>query len=139
VINEIKVLGVVLDAEDKRFLQPSIGKELYFQDGLSVTVRQVVIDPHNRRVVGIVVLGQLPGNQQLMKSRTDSGKVDPERLVVIPMSSVQHLTRGTGLLNVESTETDKFKSFDPAQFVKPNPDWLPPYPYCPSEVLIPLV
>ena len=28
--------------------------------------------------------------------------------------------------------------FDPGAFVVPNKDWLPPYPYCPEDVLFPV-
>jgi hypothetical protein len=47
VINNIRVPGVDLGVQDDRLIQPPIGKVIYFRDGISGIVRQVVINPDN--------------------------------------------------------------------------------------------
>ena len=40
VINSVRAPGVDLEAEDQRFLQPSIGEQIYFRDGFCGTVQK---------------------------------------------------------------------------------------------------
>src|SRR5512138_157322 len=56
VINHIHVSGIELEVPDQPFLQPTIGETIYFLDGISGIVRQVIINPNNRRVVALTVL-----------------------------------------------------------------------------------
>src|SRR3972149_10315302 len=58
VINSVRAPGVDLEAEDQRFLQPVIGEQIYFRDGLLGIVQRVIINPNNRRVVAMVVRGR---------------------------------------------------------------------------------
>jgi len=55
VINYVRAPGIDFDAIDQRFLQPSIGLEIYHSNGLFGTVKQVIINPNNLRVVGMIV------------------------------------------------------------------------------------
>ena len=57
VINNICVPGFDLGMQDHRFLQPPIGKEIYFSDGKSGFVSKIVINPDNRRVVAMIIQG----------------------------------------------------------------------------------
>jgi osmotically-inducible protein OsmY len=134
VINEIHVTGMALDPGDQRFLQPLIGKELIFKDALSVTIRKVVINPHNRRVVAVVVFGQFPDPLRT-EMDSDYRESRPDRLVTLPIDLILHLTRSAGFLNIDSTETVQFNNYDPSRYMTPEKDWLPPYPYCTDEVL----
>lgn len=135
VINEISITGVEIEPGDQRFLQPLIGKELIFKDGLSATIRSVVINPHNRRVVSIVLLGQFPDRMRQKPNSENPEEINPERLLVIPVSVILHLTRNAGFLRISSTEMTQYEDFVPSRYSTPNKDWLPPYPYCNDEVL----
>lgn len=135
VINEIRITGVEIEPGDQRFLQPLIGKDLIFNDGLSATIRSVVINPHNRRVVSIVLLGQFPDRMRQKPNSENPEENNPERLVVIPVRVILHLTRGGGFLQIKSTEMTQYEDFVPSRYSTPNKDWLPPYPYCTDEVL----
>jgi osmotically-inducible protein OsmY len=135
IINEIRVTGIVLEPEDQRFLQPVIGKELQFKDALSVTIRKVIINPHNRRVVAMVGLGRFPAPPRQESKLGYGGENSPESLVVLPVGLILHLTRSTGYLRINSAETNEYEDYDPSRYITPDKDWLPPYPYCTDEVL----
>lgn len=130
VINFITAPGVDLDTEDQRFLQPAIGEKISFGDGGFGFVRQVIINRNNRRVVAMIIQGRLPGQQ--LKS---AGETQPaERLAVIPVSLIRYITGYTGFLLIDSTETTLYQDFNPAGFVTPGADWVPPFPYCSDDV-----
>lgn len=136
IINEICVAGMVLNPEDQRFLQPLIGEELLFKDALSVTIQKVIINPHNRRVVAMVARGRFPDALGQGGQHGDEGEYHRlERLVVLPVRLILHLTRSSGFLQINSTETTQFEDFEPSRYIIPDKAWLPPYPYCTDEVL----
>jgi osmotically-inducible protein OsmY len=139
VINHIRVAGVVLELPDPPFLQPTIAELIYFLDGVSGVVKQVIMNPNNRRVVAMTVWGQF-ADQRREPKFLNHGEVHqpPERLVVIPMDVIRYLTRDSGFLHIKSDETERYKDFDPASFFTPTVDWTPPYPYCPADVLFPV-
>lgn len=137
VINNVRVAGAVQEGQDQSFLQPAIGEIIYFLDGVSGVVRQVIINPNNRRVVGMVVGGQF-ADQQEIKSSHGAESQSPERLVVLSMDTVRYLTRVSGFLHINSNERKRYMNFDSASFHTPNVDWTPPYPYCPDNVLFPV-
>ena len=58
VINNAQVAGTDLSPQELPFLQPAIGETIYFSDSISTVVKQVVISPDNRRVIGMLVQGQ---------------------------------------------------------------------------------
>ncbi|MDR3576004.1 MAG: BON domain-containing protein [Anaerolineaceae bacterium] len=134
VINHIAAPGIDPEAEDQRFLQPAIGEKIYFHDGQFATVKQVIINPNNRRVVDMVLKGQFPAYQPKPSSGTTGEPPPPDKLVVIPVSVIQYLTNSSGFLLIDSTQTTKYQDFNPANFVAPQPDWLPPYPYCTDNI-----
>ena len=138
VINNIHVSGAEPELQNQPFLQPIIGEIIYFLDGLSAVVKQVIINPNNRRVVAMTVLGRFTDQQQELKSFENGEARSPERLVVLSMDVVRYLTKFSGFLDIKSNERERYLHFDPASFRPPNVDWTPPYPYCPGDVLFPL-
>jgi osmotically-inducible protein OsmY len=138
VINNVRISGVALKLPDQTFLQPTIGEPIYFLDGVSGVVKQVIMNPNNRRVIAITVSGQFLDQWQKPKSLNDGETRSAERLVVVPMDAVRYLTRDSGFLHIKSDETERYKDFDPVLFFTPPADWTPPYPYCPTDVLFPM-
>jgi osmotically-inducible protein OsmY len=138
VINWVRAPGFDLEAEDQRFLQPFIGDQIYFHDGLSGIVQKVIINPDNLRVAAMVVRGRYSNPQQDHKFLKYGEDQVPERLIAIPMSAVRHLTMNSGYLSINSDEAAMYSDFDPSGFTAPRKDWTPPYPYCPDDVLFPL-
>jgi osmotically-inducible protein OsmY len=138
VINYIRVPGVDLGKQDQRLVQPPIGKTMYFLDGLSGVVRQVVINPDNRRVVAIIIQGQFDELQQNLTFSNISNGQSAEQLLVIPMRVMGHVTKSSGFMTFQSTDSTNYQEFDASMFNAPNIDWVPPYPYCPEEVLFPV-
>lgn len=138
VINNVSVFGAEAELTDQPFLQPTIGEIIYFLDGISGVVKQVIIDPDNRRVVAMTVQGQFADQQQDLKSLKNSEARSPERLVVLSMDLVRYLTKVSGFLYINSNERERYTDFDPAFFHAPDVDWTPPYPYCPDDVLFPI-
>ena len=123
---------------DQTLLQPTIGESIYFLDGISGIVKQVVIDPNNRRVIAMTVRGKFADQRQDLKSLNRAEGEPPERLVVLSMDLVRYLTKVSGFLHINSNERERYTDFDPALFHAPNVDWTPPYPYCPEDVLFPV-
>jgi osmotically-inducible protein OsmY len=137
VINHIRVSGKELGLPEQPFLQPMIGETIYFLDGLHGVVRQVVMNPNNRRVIAMTVQGQFVDQTQKLQYLNDGGIRSPERHMVIPMDLVRFLTRDSGFLRISSNDQGRDLDFNPASFITPNVDWTPPYPYCPDDVLFP--
>lgn len=137
VINNVRVSGAELGLPEPPFLQPVIGVKIYFLDGISGVVRQVIINPNNRRVVAMTILGQFADQRQKLQSLNRTEALSPERLVVIPMDEVRYLTRVSGFLHIHSDESKRYVDFDPADFSKLKNGWKAPYPYCPEDVLFP--
>ena len=135
VINNITAPGIDPNAEDQRFLQPSIGEEILFRDGLFGFVKQVIINQHNRRVVAMIIQGRFPDRQLKFGPMTAGETLPLDRLAVIPVSVIRYLTSNSGFLLIDSTETTRYQDFDPANFVTPDADWVPPYPYCIDDVM----
>ena len=138
VINNVRVSGTELELQDQPFLQPTIGEIIYFLDGISGVVKQVIINPNNRRVIAMTIQGKFTDRRYELHSQTDRKAGPPEQLVAVPMSVVRYLTRTSGFLYINSNERNRYMDFDPGTFIVPNIDWLPPYPYCPDDVLFPV-
>ena len=138
VINNVRVSGTEAELQDQPFLQPTIGEIVYFLDGISGVVQQVIINPNNRRVIAMTIQGKFTDRRFELNSQTDGKARPPEQLVAVPMSVVRYLTRTSGFLSINSNETNRFIDFDFGSFSSPNVGWAPPYPYCPDDVLFPI-
>ncbi|HUE97740.1 MAG TPA: BON domain-containing protein [Anaerolineales bacterium] len=138
VINNVRVAGSELESQDQPFLQPTIGQIIYFLDGVSGVVKQVIINPNNRRVVAMTLQGQFTDPHQAPKSSNNGEARPPERLVVVPMDVVRYMTKVSGFLHINSNKRDRYMDFDPTRFSTPKNGWKVPYPYCPDDVLFPL-
>lgn len=138
VINHVHVSGVMQGVEGQPFLQPAIGEIIYFLDGVSGIVKQVIMNPSNRRVIAMTLQGSFTDRRYELNSQIDGEARSPEKRVMLPMSVVRYLTKASGFLSIRSNERTRYVDFDPGDFVVPHKDWIPPYPYCSDEVLFPL-
>lgn len=138
VMNNIRISGVELNEQNQPFLQPAIGEVIYFIGGMSGVVKQVIINPNNRRVIAMTLRGKFTDQQQELKSMRDDDAQSSERLVILRMSAVRYLTKVSGFLNIHSNERKRYMDFDRNYFVTPNKAWKAPYPYCPDDVLFPI-
>jgi osmotically-inducible protein OsmY len=138
VINSVRMRGSDLDLLDQPFLQPSIGEEIFFLNGISGLVKQVIINPDNRRVVAMTVRGRFADQRQELTSPNNSEARSSERVIVLSMDLVRYLTKVSGFLTISIEERNRFMDFDPASFKTPSEDWVPPYPYCSEDVLFPI-
>lgn len=137
VINYIHVPGFDPGLQDSRFMQPPIGKEICFRDGVTGIVQQVVINPNNRLVVAMTIKGRISDSRQNLSLSDNSTAQPAGQLLVIPISVVEHLTSSSGFLTIKSTDFTKYQKFDASGFTIPEAGWVPPYPYCPEDVLFP--
>lgn len=137
VINNVRVLGSELVPQNQPFLQPAIGESIYFLDGIFGVVRQVIINPNNRRVTAMTIQGNFNEQRNELHSLADEKARPPEQLIIVPLKTVRYLTKVSGFLHINSNEGNQYQDFDPASFYTPNWDWMPPYPYCPDDVLFP--
>ena len=138
VLNHIRVLGAEFSLLGQPFLQPSIGETIYFRDWISGVVKQVVINRNNRRVVAMIVCGQIADRWEDLKSFRNKETRSPARLVVLSMNLVRYMTKVSGFLYINSNEQEQYLDFDSGYFCSPNMNWSPPYPYCPDDVLFPV-
>jgi osmotically-inducible protein OsmY len=137
VINNVHVSGTEQELQDQPFLQPTIGEIVYFLDWTSAVVKQVIINPNNRRVVAMILRGQFAIQPQEIKSTNSAQAQPPERLFVVPMDLIRYMTKVSGFLNINSNEQKRYMDFDPTHFSTPKNDWIAPHPYCPNDVLFP--
>lgn len=135
VVNNVQVSGAVLASQGQPFLQPRIGEKIYFLDGVSGVVKQVVIDPNHRRVIQIVVQGRLSSQKQNSTAQKNNQSQIAEKTVLIPIHLIRYLTVNSGFLTIKSTELSQYLDFNPLYFAAPSVDWTLPYPYCPGDVL----
>jgi len=138
VINNVRVSGVAPGRQDQRFLQPAKGEPIYFLDGISGVVKQVIINPDNRRVIAMAIQGNFTDQRHRLNSPGDGRGRSPEQLITVPMSVVRYLTKVSGFLSINGTERDRYTDFHPGYFIAPEEGWVPPYPYCPDDVLFPI-
>lgn len=135
VINNIQVVGDKSDVQPWPFLQPVIGVIVYFLDGISGVVTHVVINPNNRRVDAIIMQGHFGNQERELQTMDNSEARRPEQLIVVPMNAVRFLTKNSGFLHIRSYESNRYMDFDPEAFTAPDLAWIPPYPYCPNDIL----
>ena len=138
VINSIHTPESDLGLPEEPFLQPIIGEKIFFLDGISGTVQQVIINPDNRRVGAMTIRGRFENQRQELKSLNNGEARSPEQSVVLSMNSVRYLTKVSGFLYINSNERNRFIDFDPTHFFVPKKGWKAPYPYCPDDVLFPI-
>ena len=135
VINNVQVSGTELEIHNQAFLQPSIGEIIYFLDGIAGVVKQVIIDPNNRRVIEMIIQGHFPDHEQNLTALSDNQNHRLDRIIVIPVNLIRYLTNSSGFLTIKSAETTQYQEFNPLYFTKSQSEWTPPYPYCPEDVL----
>jgi len=135
VINSVHVQGGDLNMQNQPFLQPIIGEEIFFLNGISGIVKQVIINPNNRCVVAMTIEGRFTDQRQELKSFNNGVARPPDRLIVISMNLVRYLTKVSGFLYIDSNERERYEDFNPTSFHIPDLEWVPPYPYCKREVL----
>jgi osmotically-inducible protein OsmY len=138
VINNVRVPGFVLELQDQTFRQPVIGEVIYFLDGISGVLKQIIMNPNTRCAIAMTVQGKFTDQEQDLKSLNMGESQPPERLIVLRMSALHYLTRDSGFLNINSSDKNQYMEFDPNHFIAPDKNWIPPYPYCPDDVLFPI-
>lgn len=129
VVNNVRVAGAEQEEEEQPFLQPAIGAIIYFLNGVSGVVKQVIINPDNRRVKAMIIQGRFTDQHDTHTSR------GPVHLVAVPMNEVRYLTKVSGFLYINSNERNRYTEFNPGGFFTPENGWNPPHPYCPEDVL----
>lgn len=137
VINSVHVRGSDQDFQDKPFLQPSIGEQIFFTNGISGIVRQVIINPDTRRVAAMSLWGRFADQRQELKTLENGAARPYERLIVISIDLVRYLTKDSGFLYISSNEEKRYLDFVPTSYTTPPVDWTAPYPYCNQDVLFP--
>jgi osmotically-inducible protein OsmY len=139
VINHVRVAGAVgPELHDLPFLQPAIGETIYFLDGPAGVVKQVVINPKNRRVIAMLLLVNFTDPPPPVHSQNNATTRLAGQLVYVAMDAIRYLTKASGFLLINSHEHGRYQDFDSASFFAPGAEWTPPYPYCPSDVLFPV-
>jgi len=135
VINNIRGSGTEQGFHEQPFMQPAIGENIYFVDGIAGVVKQVIINPNNRRVTGMIIEGQFPDQKQDLEAPKNNQLQRLEKTVVISVDLIRYLTNSSGFLTIKSTETTQYQDFNPLYFTSPPIDWTLPFPYCPADVL----
>lgn len=138
VINNVRVLGAEPALQDQPFLQPIIGEIIYFLDGVSGVVKQVIINPNNRRVKAMIIEEKFTDQHDKLNLPADGKTWLAEHLIVVPMKEVRYLTKVSGFLYIRSNERNRYMEFNPIGFFMPKIGWKAPHPYCPDNVLFPV-
>ncbi len=135
VINDIHAPGISIDPAEDRFLQPPIHREVYATDMLLGTVEKVMINPHNCRVMAILVHGNFPNPKNVDSSGWSREGAFQRRRVILPSRLIDYVTEASVSLNIDSLEAAGYADYDTAQYAQPPDDWLPPYPYGKEDIL----
>jgi osmotically-inducible protein OsmY len=138
VINNVRVTGAEQELQAQPFLQPTLGEIIYFIDWVSGVVKQVIMNPNNRRVTAMIIEGKFTNPHDEINLLTDGAAQLPEHLVVVPMNEVRYLTKVSGFLYINSNQRNRYTEFDPTRFFTPKNGWKAPHPYCPEDVLFPI-
>ncbi len=138
VMSHVQVKGSEMGSPDQPFLQPIMGEAIYFLNGVSGVVRQVIINPNNRRVTAMTIQGNFNEQRNQLHSLTDGEARLSEQLIVVSIDAIRYMTKVSGFLHINSSERNRYLGFDPASFSAPDEDWVPPYPYCSQDVLFPV-
>jgi len=133
--NSLRVRESGLDSEGQPFLQPSFGVEIFFLDGNSGRVRQVII---NRRIVAMTIQERFANQQQEFESMNNDEARSPERLIALSLNLVRYLTKVSGFLYINSSKRKWYTDFEPAHFFSPKKDWKALYPNRPNGALFPI-
>ncbi|MCB0108255.1 MAG: BON domain-containing protein [Caldilineaceae bacterium] len=136
IINQIQAPDVVFDGAYEALLQPLIGQGIYTANDEFGNVRQVIINPHNRRVVAVVV--DMCGITQAMLNALPSASNDMplERRIVISIEELHRMPSGALFLTTRSDRVGAFVAFNKTTYIAPPADWRPPFPYVLSDVLL---
>jgi osmotically-inducible protein OsmY len=134
VSNYIEAPGAVVTAARERVLQPRVGQEVFARDMSLGRVERVIVDPHNPRVVSLLVRGQFPTRQY---ADLPWGLYEPveERRLVIPAAWIDSVTPTVAQLSVYGAEAAARADFKPADFAEPGRAWRPPYPFSATDCL----
>ena len=138
VINNVRVLGVEPEKQAQPLLQLAIGESVFFSDWLSGVVKQVIINPNNRRVIAMTMRGKFRKPRYDHPALSDQISMSFDELIIVPIERVRYLTKTSVFLHIKSDDKDQYQEFEPAFFYSPDNDWVPPYPYCPGDVLFPV-
>jgi len=136
IVNYIRAPGMDVDMSDQRVLQPRIGQDVYAEDIFLGHVERVIVNPRHRRVTAFVVRGNFPDLEKVRPGMPPYEMPREERQVVIPVEVVNIVTDASVLLTISSSEAARYPDFEPRDFLSPEPDWQPPYPYTYADVLL---
>ena len=133
--NLVGAQGIIVDEREQRVMQPHMGQEVFASDISLGHVKRLIIDPGNRRVVAIVVLGRFPVRKHT-RLRTYPWDIQTqERSVVIPVSTIDSITAGMVQLNVTGVDAAQYVDFQENDYRIPDSSWRPPYPYAISDCI----
>jgi osmotically-inducible protein OsmY len=121
--NLIGAQGIVVNEREQRVLQPHRGQEVFASDMSLGHVNRLIIDPHNRRVVAIVVQGHFPARQQTALPPLPWDRETQAQSVVIPVSTIDSISMSMVQLNFPGGEAAQYAHFQLSDFHLPDPDW----------------
>jgi sporulation protein YlmC with PRC-barrel domain len=106
---------------------PAIGEPVFAEDGEVGTIEQVVIDPGQRRLAGVVVAARVP-----MDDSPEAKRV--ERTVVVPANQIRLVSDSATFIH--GPALDAARGPLAAEHTAPAaPDWQPPFPYRHDDVV----
>jgi osmotically-inducible protein OsmY len=135
VINTIQAPGISIDPGEDRFFQPPTNREVYATDMFLGSVEKVIINPHNRRVIAILVHGNFPDPKSVDSSGWPREGAFQRRRVILPSRLIDYVTHSSVSLHIDSLEAAEYADYDATQYALPPDDWQPPYPYYREDIL----
>lgn len=137
VINRLQTPDTPIPKTARRMVEPRIGQDVYAVNVHIGQVYQVVISPCSRRVSAVIVQGKLPHPQQADAKQLPPAWPQQKRTIVVPAECVDVATNAV-FLTLTALECAQLPDFNPADFVRPDAAWEPPFPYHHGEVLLDL-
>jgi len=113
-------------ADKHHIIQPEIDNRVYDRTNSIGRVYRVIINPHNRLVIGVVVEADLPVN-----GHNEIG------YFVVSSDFMKVVNEGGIILENSLPDLTSSPLFNQVEFIAPPEDWSPPYPYVSGEILWP--
>lgn len=135
VINRLRTSPTPVAKATRWIVEPRVGQDVYAVNVHIGQVDKVIISPLSRRVSAVIVRGELPHPQPTDPQQELEAWLEQERTVVVPAEYVDFVSTAV-FLTLTALEYVQLPDFNPADFVRPDAAWQPPFPYHREEVLL---
>ena len=135
VVNHLKRSDALSEVAEPCLAEPRVGQEVTATDMPLGRVEEVIVNPHDRQVLALVVLGHFPDVLRWETGMYPDEMPKQERRVLIPVEAVHNVGEAGVMLRTTGLGAACYPSYDSARYETPTSEPDVPYPYHPGDVL----